>query len=600
MDWQAGHRLLAERVAQLPAAVRETLALAVPRLGFDLGILGRVVTTGVGSSEAHARFLAHLLSERVGLDARFAPLGAFAAPGHAPAGDLLVVFSQGLSPNARLAVASRDGFRHVAVVTAAGEQKDAVAALRRAGVSIVRFAGEDEFGTLVRVVGPLTGYLAAYRIAEALATAPGAAGALPALDTERIVAALEAALAPSPVPPAWLDAPTAFVASGGYGEIATNLRYKLLEGLYLPAPPVWDLVHMAHGPFQQAFAGPATFLVLARANAPGESALLARLEAMLDPERHRLVRLTATLPGPLAILEHEAQLNALVLRFIAERRLDQVAWPGRGREAPLYGIDRPPRRRRLADLTWPEVEAELARGCRTTVIALGATEQHGPHLPLATDAWIADALAERFCARVEDAIQGPTLALGCSAEHLEFPGTLDLRAETLTAVLADVIRSLGRHGFQRVFVFSAHGGNTGALRAALPALRAAAAPLEVLAFTDLDAVARTAAAASAAFGVGAEASGHHAGEFETSILLALRPGEVRAQAFAPGLAAPTADAQALFYPSLRPRAPSGTVGDPSGAAAARAEPYLTAWVELLVDAYRGEKKRHQAKGTQAT
>jgi creatinine amidohydrolase len=445
----------------------------------------------------------------------------------------------------------------------------------------------------------VTGYLSAYRFAEAVATARGTAGALPALDAERIAAAVEAALGPSSVPPDWLDVPTAFVASGGYGELATNLRYKVLEGLYLPAPPVWDLVHVAHGPFQQAFPGPATFLVLARADAPGESALLTRLAAMLDPERHRLVRLTATLAGPLAILEHEAQLCALVLRFIAERRLDQVEWPGRGREAPLYALDRPPRRR-LAELTWPEVEALPARGCRTVVIALGATEQHGPHLPLASDAWIAEALAERLCARLEDAIQGPTLDLGCSAEHLDFPGTLDLRAETLTAVLADVVRSLARHGFERVFLFSAHGGNTAALRAALPALRAAADPLEVLAFTDLDAVARTAAAASAASGIGAEASGHHAGEFETSIVLALRPGDVRARTFAPGLLVPTANAQTLFYPSLRPHAPSGTVGDPSGAAAARAERYLAAWVELLVAAYRGEKKRHQAKGTQAT
>jgi creatinine amidohydrolase len=302
------------------------------------------------------------------------------------------------------------------------------------------------------------------------------------------------------------------------------------------------------------------------------------------------VRLVATLPGPLAVLEHEMQLNALLLGWIAARGVDQGAWPGRGREAPLYDVERVPRRR-LADLTWPEVEALVAGGCRTAVIPLGATEQHGPHLPLATDTWIADALAERFCARVPEAVQAPALAVGCSREHLDFAGTLDVRAETLAAILSDVVASLARHGFARVFVFSAHGGNVEALRAALPALAAAAAPVEVLAFTDLGAVARATAAASAAEGIDGAASGHHAGEFETSILLAIRPGDVRVSAFAPGLLAPTADAQDLFYPSLRPRAPSGTVGDPTGAAAARAERYLAAWVDLLVDAYQREKKR---------
>ena len=89
----------------------------------------------------------------------------------------------------------------------------------------------------------------------------------------------------------------------------------------------------------------------------------------------------------------------------------------------------------------------LAAGPRTAVIPLGSTEQHGPHLPFATDTWIADALAERLCARLEEAIQCPTVALGCSREHLAFPGTLDLGARTLGAVLVDLVTSLRRHGF---------------------------------------------------------------------------------------------------------------------------------------------------------
>jgi creatinine amidohydrolase len=230
-------------------------------------------------------------------------------------------------------------------------------------------------------------------------------------------------------------------------------------------------------------------------------------------------------------------------------------------------------------------------------VPLGSTEQHGAHLPFGTDTCIADALAARFCARVPEALRLPALAIGCSAEHLAFPGTLDLRVATLRAILRDVLASLARHGFACAFVFSAHGGNYGALRTALPALAAACAPMRLVAYTDLDALTAAFHAMSGAYGVGAEASGHHAGELETSIMRALHPRAVRGDALAPGFVEPTNDPQALFYPSLRGRAPSGVVGDPRGATAARGERYLDGWVELLVAAYRRENPSPYTKGT---
>src|SRR5690349_18209492 len=115
-----------------------------------------------------------------------------------------------------------------------------------------------------------------------------------------------------------------------------------------------------------------------------------------------------------------------------------------------------PAERRLERLTWPELERLLARGVRTAVLPLGAMEQHGCHLPFATDTWIADALAERFCARVEEAIACPAVPFGCSTEHMAFPGTLSLSTATLSAVLTDLLVSCRRHGFERVFLFSGH------------------------------------------------------------------------------------------------------------------------------------------------
>ena len=639
MPWRSAHEQLAARVRALPELVRSAMAgdEAPPRLG--LAAVRRVITTGIGSSAAHARLLAYLLAEHLGCDARFRPLGAFLEP--APPGscdDLLVVVSQGLAPNARLALADLAAWRHVVVLTAtraaaARGREDAAALLEHlgaVGVEIRSFAaGTEEYGTLVRVTGPMAGYLAVLRYAQGLATGAGRAQAMPVCDGARLAAAVAAAGAQAGPLRALaasgrLAGNLVLLASGDYTTLADNLRLKILEGLLLPLPPIFDLLELAHGPFQQAFPAPATFLALTRPDAPREAELLARFASMLDPDRHRLVPLAATLPLPFALCEHEAWVNELMLAGIAARAIDQARWPGQGRDRALYvvgsadeagaflpgersavGAVAAPRaasasggERRLAALTWPELEAALASGPRVALVPLGATEQHGPHLPFATDTWIGDALAARLAARLPEAVACPTLPFGCSREHLAFPGTLSLDPATLATVLADVLASLARHGFAGAFVFSAHGGNYAELAAMLPTLAAAVAPMPVFAFTDLAGLGAACARVAGALGITPESAGHHAGELETSILLALRPDAVRAAALAAGHTAPVADPQTLFYPSLRDHAPSGTIGDPRAASVTRADAYLDAWVDVLVDAYRRAKKDAYANGTQ--
>jgi creatinine amidohydrolase len=603
---------LRERFAAAPDLVRRALDAPPPALHFDPRALRRIRTTGIGSSESHARALAFLLAERFGLDARFTPTGALAAG--APEGserDALVVFSQGLSPNARYALAEPARWRSVLLVTAATPQGAGagaaawLAALESAGVARLPIEPENEFDGLVRIQGPLTGLAAALRVARAVGRALGREDALesaPPADVARRIAGAEATLdAALAGEPAALARPFALLATGGYAELASNLRQKLLEGLLLSLPPVWDLLEFAHGPFQQRFERETTFLALARADAPGEAEWLARARALLRPERHALVTLPATLPGVYALFEHEALLDALVLRQQRAQGIDPLRWPGRGHDAALYraaperpatGAAPPPRAALasdLAGLVWPELETRLCADS-VAVVPLGALEQHGAHLPFATDAWIADALAERFCAEVPGAVRLPALALGCSQEHAAFPGTLSLSEETFAAALAEVVADLARHGFARVFLFSAHGGNAGPLQRALPRLREAAAagrprgapPARVSAHVDLAGLTRTLQQVAAEHGIGPGAAGHHAGEIETSMLLWLRPAAVRREALAPGTRVDGPDAQALFYPSLRPHAPEGTVGDPTQADPARAAAYLDAWAELLV------------------
>ena len=524
------------------------------------------------------------------------PLDAFPRAGDPR--DLLVVFSQALSPNARLALVDPASWQSVVLVTAAATSRDparreALEALRAAGVHVLETAGADEFGALLRIEGPLAAYRAAFALAEALgAPAPAELAKVPDAMARALREATERAaeLAPRLVADELL-----LLASGPHREAVENLRLKFVEGLLRSVPPVSDPIEVAHGPFQALFAKRASLLAFTRPDGPHERDRLARLRHMLDPERHQLVSIDATLPGFLAIFEHEVQASALVLAAMEHAGIEPADWPGRGRDGPLYALA--PAGRPLAELTWPELEKALDAGRRLAVLPLGATEQHGPHLPFATDRWIADALAERFCARVPEAVRLPALALGASSEHLSFPGTLSLGVDTLIAVLEDLARSLARHGFDAVFCFSAHGGNLGALRDAEAALARAAAPARWIAFHDHAALTARLHALAEQAGVPPAAAGHHAGELEASILAALRPAALRREALAAGLLDARADTQDVFYPDLRVHAPTGTVGDPRLASPERAALYLDAWVELLLEAYEGAKKRHHTKGT---
>ena len=132
----------------------------------------------------------------------------------------------------------------------------------------------------------------------------------------------------------------------------------------------------------------------------------------------------------------------------------------------------------------------------------------------------------------------------------------------------------------------------------LPALAAAAAPMPVFAFTDLTRVSDDLVRVAAELGIAPAVAGHHAGEIETSILMALRPDAVRGARLAAGHTEAVADPQTLFYPSLRTHAPSGVVGDPRPASPTRADAYLDGWVDVLVDAYRRAKNNPYANGTQ--
>jgi creatinine amidohydrolase len=179
----------------------------------------------------------------------------------------------------------------------------------------------------------------------------------------------------------------------------------------------------------------------------------------------------------------------------------------------------------LAAMTWEEAR-DVAGPGSAAILPVGAIEAHGPHLPLETDAIIAQAMARsgaaRLAARGLRVVVLPPLTYTAAAFAQGFAGTLSLRPETVTATVLDIASNLTRHGFGVLAIANAHldPGHLASLDAAVNAIRrdlglAVACP--------------NLAAKPWALRLGDEfrSGACHAGQFETSIVLAERPDLVR-------------------------------------------------------------------------
>jgi creatinine amidohydrolase len=233
----------------------------------------------------------------------------------------------------------------------------------------------------------------------------------------------------------------------------------------------------------------------------------------------------------------------------------------------------------LDKLTWPEIEAELKDGRDTVVVAFGATEQHGPHMPLATDALIGDELARAVADRI-DAFVAPTVRVGCSSHHLDFPGTLSLEDETFHAIVRDLVGSLARGGFRRVVLLPTHGGNFAPLAAAVEGLEG----IQVVALTDLSALLRIASVGEQEHGVPMGEGGLHAGEWEASMLLSIHPELVRMDRAEAGFTGELQEAiERMFQGGTKAVSENGAIGDPSKASAEHGRRYWDVALEIAME-----------------
>ena len=214
----------------------------------------------------------------------------------------------------------------------------------------------------------------------------------------------------------------------------------------------------------------------------------------------------------------------------------------------------------LGALAWPDVAARASK----TVLAIpvGSTEQHGPHLPLSTDTEVAVEVARRLAAIRPDVVVAPAVPYGSSGEHAGFPGTLSIGQDALELLLVELIRSAD--AFAGTLIVSAHGGTAG------PVTRAA------------DRLGREGRRVRVWSPPATDPTDTHAGQIETSILLAVRPAGVQAGKAEAGARQPLQE----LWPALRRGgvaavSPNGVLGDPTGASAAAGRRLLGDWVDAL-------------------
>ena len=215
---------------------------------------------------------------------------------------------------------------------------------------------------------------------------------------------------------------------------------------------------------------------------------------------------------------------------------------------------------RLGDVTWTDLRNLAPRPI--IAIPVGSCEQHGPHLPLDTDTRIAVALAHGLAASFEpgDVLIGPTLQATSSGEHAGFPGTLSIGTDVVERMIVELVRSADWSA--GVVLVNGHAGN--------------ARPIQRAANTLLGEGRRV-----LAWWPHVRNGDAHAGETETSMMLAIAPAVVRMSRAEAGRPEPIVDLiDELRAGGVRAVSPNGVLGDPRGATAVHGKAMLT---RLIID-----------------
>ena len=260
-------------------------------------------------------------------------------------------------------------------------------------------------------------------------------------------------------------------------------------------------------------------------------------------------------------------------------------------------------RRDWMQMTWQDIAGAAADiGRWIAVLPLAAVEQHGPHLPLGVDTFIAEAYLARVRNILPDELPVtflPVQRIGVSVEHLAYPGTLSLSAATAIAAWTELGESLARAGLRKLVLITSHGGNVAAMELVARDLRARFRMLAITVGWHRFGYPEN------TFSSEEKKHGIHGGDIETSLMLAAMPETVRSEKAPKATPATVAMAREFrWLGAYRPAGfawmtqdlhATGAIGDATLATAAKGEAALArgaeAFVELLREVDRFELAR---------
>jgi creatinine amidohydrolase len=245
----------------------------------------------------------------------------------------------------------------------------------------------------------------------------------------------------------------------------------------------------------------------------------------------------------------------------------------------------------LAEVEWRKLRADelrdLARADAIVILPVASLEQHGPHLPVEVDSMLGETVAVRaarmLVARRQPVVVLPVLWTGLSEHHMSFGGTVTLDFPAFAAVVEGVCRSVLRHGFKRIVLLNAHGGNENALRTITDELTPKlGAPIVQFTYW-------YAAAVAIAKILETQGALMHACEAETSMMMAVRPELVAMDRIGLANANSTPDVSDVAgggvyrWRTIGARSSSGVIGNPEAATAEKGERLFEAIATSLAD-----------------
>lgn len=247
----------------------------------------------------------------------------------------------------------------------------------------------------------------------------------------------------------------------------------------------------------------------------------------------------------------------------------------------------------MEEMTSPQIKQALENGYKTVIVAAGAIEQHGKHLPIGMDTMGGYVMAERLARALGRTLVAPVIRPGCSDHHMSFAGTLSVSTELLQELVRAYCRCLAQHGFESIVLLPSHGGNIAAMEAIAPVLDAELSCK--VAWVNVSRNSRKSTACEPilkAYGISPEEGGIHSGFVETSLLLGSRFGhlvEMRlAEAGFVGDCRTAIDkaTDAQGHWNIAEISPIGVLGDPTKATADAGEALHKALTPVYADLVR--------------